>query len=149
MWNPVLVKPIRPGSERPLPTGSHSVPSLEKVFRDHAPRIYELALRLLPNRADAEEATQEVFLLLARKLATFRGQSAFPTWLYRITVTAALKYRQKRDRREGHPVPEYVAEQTAGGGSNRPAPRCEKAPPSRLLDRELHQVIETATDRLP
>src|SRR5713226_7531413 len=86
--------PVRPG---PAPT-------VEQVFRDYAPRIYNLALRMLGNEADAEDVTQDVLVQLIRKLDTFRGESAFPTWLHRITVNAALAYRRKRAFREQHHV---------------------------------------------
>src|SRR5437660_173738 len=79
-------------------------PTMEQVFRDYAPRIYTLALRMLGNEADAEDVTQDVLLQLIRKLDTFRGESAFPTWLHRVTVNAALAYRRKRASREQHHV---------------------------------------------
>src|SRR5438093_8720966 len=67
----------------------------ERVFRDYAPRVYNLARRMLGNDADAEDVTQDVLLQVVRKLDTFRGESAFPTWLHRVTVNAALAYRRK------------------------------------------------------
>src|ERR1700751_2189937 len=83
---------------------AEAVPPLEHIFRDSAPRIYALARRMLGNDADAEDVTQDVLLQLVRKLDTFRGESAFPTWLHRITVNAALAYRRKRASREQHHV---------------------------------------------
>lgn len=53
-------------------------------------RIYAQCLRFLHNAADAEDLTQEVFLLLYRKIATYRGDAAFSTWLHRVTLNAAL-----------------------------------------------------------
>src|SRR5918911_700738 len=75
-------------------------PTMEEVFRDYAPRIYHLAWRMLGNEADAEDVTQDVLLQLVRKLNTFRGESAFPTWLHRVTVNAALAHRRKRATRQ-------------------------------------------------
>src|SRR3974377_1720402 len=72
----------------------------EQVFNDYAPRVYNLARRMLGNDADAEDVTQDVLLQVLRKLDTFRGQSAFPTWLHRVTVNAALAHRRKRAVRE-------------------------------------------------
>src|SRR5580765_6011894 len=74
----------------------------EQVFRDHAPRVYNLARRMLGNDADAEDVTQDVLLQVVRKLDTFRGQSEFPTWLHRVTVNAALAHRRKRAVRDDH-----------------------------------------------
>ena len=62
----------------------------ELVFREYAPRIYNLARRMLGNDADAEDVTQDVFLQVIRKLDTFRGDSQLSTWLHRVTVNAAL-----------------------------------------------------------
>src|SRR5580765_2066154 len=72
----------------------------ELVFRGYAPRIYNLARRMLGNDADAEDVTQDVLLQVVRKLDTFRGESAFPTWLHRVTVNAALAHRRKRANRQ-------------------------------------------------
>src|SRR2546423_8857770 len=74
----------------------------DQVFRDYAPRVYNLARRMLDNDADAEDVTQDVLLQVVRKLDTFRGESAFPTWLHRVTVNAALAHRRKRATRLAH-----------------------------------------------
>src|SRR5437868_11192693 len=75
-------------------------PSAEEVFREYAPRVYNLARRMLNSDADAEDVTQDVLLQVVRKLPTFRGESAFPTWLHRVTVNAALAHRRKRNARD-------------------------------------------------
>src|SRR5438309_11166656 len=82
----------------------------EQVFREYAPRIYHLARRMLGNDADAEDVTQDVLLQVVRKLSTFRGESAFPTWLHRVTVNAALAFRRKRAVREEHRVHDPLGE---------------------------------------
>src|SRR5260370_40958649 len=89
--------------------GSPAALTPDQVFRDYAPRIYHLARRMLGNDADAEDVTQDVLLQVVRKLDTFRGESAFPTWLHRVTVNAALAHRHKRgvtqERQVAHPPP--------------------------------------------
>src|SRR6266571_7119973 len=75
-------------------------PTPEQVFREYAPRVYNLARRMLNSDADAEDVTQDVLLQVVRKLNTFRGESAFPTWLHRVTVNAALANRRKRATRQ-------------------------------------------------
>src|SRR5436309_6054560 len=72
----------------------------EQVYRDYAPRVYNLARRMLGNDADAEDVTQDVLLQVVRKLDTFRGESAFPTWLHRVTVNAALAHRRRASNRQ-------------------------------------------------
>src|SRR5262245_22674156 len=74
----------------------------EQVFLEYAPRVYNLARRMLGNDADAEDVTQDVLLQVVRKLDTFRGDSSFGTWLYRVTVRAALAHRKKRAHRQEH-----------------------------------------------
>src|SRR5713226_6785174 len=102
--------------EGPGPAQAGSPPSLEQVFKDYAPRIYNLALRMLGNEADAEDVTQDVLLQIIRKLDTFRGQSAFPTWLHRVTVNAALAHRRKRATREDRLVREPLDNFLEDGG---------------------------------
>src|SRR4029077_19949592 len=89
-------------------TGQGSTAALtpDQVFRDYAPRVYNLARRMLGNDADAEDVTQDVMLQVLRKLDTFRGDSAFPTWLHRVTVNAALAHRRKRAGRGERRVPD-------------------------------------------
>jgi RNA polymerase sigma-70 factor (ECF subfamily) len=66
-----------------------------QICENYGARIYKLARWLAFNRCDAEDITQDVFLQVVRKLATFRGESEFTTWLHRITVNAALGYRRR------------------------------------------------------
>jgi len=124
-------------------------PSAKEVFEVYAPRVYSLALRLLGNQADAEDVTQEVFVQIIRKLATFRGQSAFSTWLYRVTVNAALAFRRKRALREEHYVPDPGEDFREDGQHRRPIRRWLRAPEQLVLDQEAHQVIERAIAGLP
>src|SRR5262252_9082589 len=74
----------------------------ERVFHEYAPRVYNIARRMLGNDADAEDVTQDVLLQVVRKLDTFRGDSQISTWLHRVTVNAALAHRQKRANRQKH-----------------------------------------------
>jgi hypothetical protein len=62
----------------------------EHLYRLHSRRVYALCLRMAGNTTEAEDLTQEVFLLLLRKIHTFRGDSAFSTWLHRLTVNLVL-----------------------------------------------------------
>lgn len=75
--------------------------TLGEVFRKHGPSVYRRAYRILGNRADAEEATQEVFIRALRGAEGFLGQSQVTTWLYRITTFYCLNLlRDRRRRRE-------------------------------------------------
>jgi RNA polymerase sigma-70 factor (ECF subfamily) len=68
----------------------------EQLYRLHQGRVYGLCMRLCSDRDMAEDLTQEAFVLAWRKLATFRGDSAFGSWLYRITTNVALSYLRKQ-----------------------------------------------------
>src|SRR5579884_3281978 len=108
----------------------------EQVYRDYAPRVYNLARRMLGNDADAEDVTQDVLLQVVRKLDTFRGDAAFTTWLHRVTVNAALAARRKRARRDEGRVHDPLDAFTEDGkhaGFVRPWPRL---PENVALDRE-------------
>ena len=71
--------------------------SLSKLVSSYSERIYNLALRILRNREDAEDVLQETFLTVIQKLDTFDGRSNFFTWLYRIATNASLmKLRKKK-----------------------------------------------------
>lgn len=71
------------------------------LFQKHGPAVYRRALRLLGDAADAEEATQEVFIRVFRGLDGFDGQSQLTTWLYRITTNYCLnRIRDRKRRRE-------------------------------------------------
>src|SRR5215467_9614883 len=76
--------------------------SAEQVYHDYAPRVYNMARRMVASDIDAEDVTQDVLLQVVRKLPSFRGESAFPTWLHRVTVNAALSHRRKRAAQNEH-----------------------------------------------
>jgi len=76
-------------------TQSHQAQSFEEVLRLHHRRVYSLCLRMTGNPAEAEDLTQDVFVLVFRKLASFRGESAFTTWLHRLTVNQVLMHFRK------------------------------------------------------
>ena len=69
------------------------------VFREYAPRIYQLAYRMLGDADEAAEAVQDVFLIVHRKLGTFRGDSSMATWIYRIAINTLVSHRRKRSRK--------------------------------------------------
>jgi RNA polymerase sigma-70 factor (ECF subfamily) len=72
--------------------------ALEVLLRRHESSVFGLAYRMLGNRADALDATQDVFLRVFRKARSFKQQSAFKTWLYRLTVNACHDLGRKRAR---------------------------------------------------
>jgi RNA polymerase sigma-70 factor (ECF subfamily) len=67
-----------------------------QLYATHKRRIYSLCLRMVGNVAEAEDLTQEAFLQLHRKIATFRGDSAFSTWLHRLAINVVLMHLRKK-----------------------------------------------------
>ena len=75
------------------------------LYREHAGRVYALCLRLTGDARDAEERTQDVFVRLWDKLRSFRGESAFSSWLHRLAVNVVLNERRTTGRRELRVMP--------------------------------------------
>ncbi len=97
-FGPVLVesRPLPPLTATLSPADSQQISVL---FSQHGPRVYRRALRLLGNPADAEEATQEIFIRAFRSADGFRQQSQLTTWLYQITTNYCLNLIRDRSRR--------------------------------------------------
>ena len=74
--------------------GDHA--AFAQLYALHKRRVYSLCLRMLGNVAEAEDLTQESFLQLHRKIATFRGDSAFSTWLHRLTINVVLMHLRRK-----------------------------------------------------
>ena len=70
--------------------------AFEELYQRHHRRVYSICLRMLQNASEAEDLTQDVFIQLYRKIGSFRGDSAFTTWLHRMTVNQVLMHFRKR-----------------------------------------------------
>lgn len=150
MYDPP-VSPPPPGAPPPA-----SAATPEQVFREYAPRIYNIARRLLGNDADAEDVTSDVLLQVVRKLHTYRGDAALPTWLHRVTVNAALAHREKRANRQkretaaGSDEALEAAAADADGYTPAANPRLWQVPPDlSMLERERRELIEAGIAKLP
>jgi RNA polymerase sigma-70 factor, ECF subfamily len=100
---------------QPLPIQAHPQPSglsddvalasrgdrraFERIYRTHVDRVFSVCVRMVGDRGKAEELTQDVFVRCWEKLAQFRGESAFSTWLHRLAVNVVLNDRQAEGRR--------------------------------------------------
>jgi len=80
-------------------TGAQTLP-FEEIFQLHHRRVYTLCLRMIGNAAEAEDLTQDVFVQVFRKLGSFRGESAFTTWLHRLAVNQVLMHFRKNHVRK-------------------------------------------------
>ncbi len=70
--------------------------AFEYLYRTHCKRVYAVCLRMVGDTTEAEDLTQEAFLLVFRKIHTFRGESAFSTWLHRLVVNTVLMHLRKK-----------------------------------------------------
>jgi RNA polymerase sigma-70 factor, ECF subfamily len=70
------------------------------IFDAHKARVYSLCLGMTNNSAEAEDLTQDAFMQVFRKLSTFRGDSAFSTWLYRVAFNTVLMHFRRRSFKE-------------------------------------------------
>src|SRR5947208_6193085 len=75
------------------------VNAFASIFEQHKGKIYSVCLRMTNNAAEAEDLTQDAFIQVFRKIATFRGDSSLATWLYRIAVNTVLMYFRKKEVR--------------------------------------------------
>jgi RNA polymerase sigma-70 factor (ECF subfamily) len=116
------------------------VPTFDDVYRDHVQAVARWVARLAGPGADAEDLTQEVFLVVDRRLHEFRGDSAVATWLFRIAANVAANDRRKRARRPWWSPARLVADRAA------PAPG--ETPLDRLERRERQALFYDALDRL-
>jgi RNA polymerase sigma-70 factor (ECF subfamily) len=121
----------------------------ERVFHEYLPRVYHLARRMLGNDADAEDVTQDVLLQVVRKLDTFRGDSAFSTWLHRVTVNAALAHRRKRAAHQERHLADPLDELFEDGRHAGPVRHWSPQPEQDALDRETEGLVEKAIAELP
>jgi RNA polymerase sigma-70 factor (ECF subfamily) len=106
--------------------------AFEEIFKTYFHFVDNVALRMLNNRQDAEEVTQEVFLNIHRQLKNFRFEASLKTWIYRITLNCAINYSKKRARQ--HPPAVEYNDALAGG------------PPEihQTADREYHEKVIAA-----
>ena len=107
--------------------------AFERLYRAHVGRVHSMVRRML-NDEDADEVTQDVFVRAWQKLATYRGEAAFGTWLHRLAVNVILGRRQVLGQRRDRFLPDDTALATVSAGRSAP---------------ELSLDFENAVARLP
>lgn len=122
------------------------VNAFEQLMHAHEKTVYNLALRSLGNPQDAEDVTQEAFLKAYRSLSSFRGDSKFSVWLYRIVSNLCLDLLRARQRR---PVQSLTVEDDEGEVGELEIPD-EHFSPEKLLDRKLtREAVQRGLASLP
>src|SRR5262250_571938 len=117
--------------------------AFEFLYHLHKRRVYSLCLRMTGNTATAEDLAQEAFLQLFRKIATFRGESAFSTWLHRMSVNVVLMQLRKKG------LPVVPIEETTEGEEEGSVKKEPGAPDERLAGSLDRLQLQRAVDELP
>ncbi|CAN5597009.1 sigma-70 family RNA polymerase sigma factor [soil metagenome] len=96
-----------------------NIAAFEVIYNRYNRRTYSLCLRMTSRQTEAEDLTQEVFIQLFRKIGSFRGDSAFSTWLHRLTVNQVLMHFRRRSvKNEKTSDDGEIPEQTVVGSAN-------------------------------
>jgi RNA polymerase sigma-70 factor (ECF subfamily) len=123
--------------------------ALEAIFNRYSAKLYSVAQRILGGVADAEEVIQDVFWTAFRKAKSFRGNAQFSTWLYRLTVNAALgKIRRSKKDKEVE-YEEYLPKfQKDGHHQIRPVVDWSDTLDEKYAEQELQQLLKDMLDQL-
>lgn len=123
----------------------------EALVRQYGERVYRLAFRITGNQEDAEEVAQDALWTAARKIHTFKGESAFGSWLYRITAnTAYQKLRGRRGRDQAEISREALLPPFDETGHHvEPVEDWSGKVEEPVLRAELRAVLKATVDALP
>jgi RNA polymerase sigma-70 factor (ECF subfamily) len=118
--------------------------AFERIYQLHSRRVYALCLRMVGNTAEAEDLAQEAFLQLFRKIGTFRGESAFSTWLHRLSVNVVLMKLRKKT------LPETSLDEQIEPDDEASGPKKDIGGPDLLLTGSVDRVnLQRAIEQLP
>jgi RNA polymerase sigma-70 factor (ECF subfamily) len=118
--------------------------AFQALYDRHKRRVYSLCLRMTANTAEAEDLAQEAFLQLYRKIGTFRGESAFSTWLHRLSVNVVLMHLRKKS------LPVVSLEETTQGGNEEDTPKKDFGADDVALAGSIDRLqLQRAVDSLP
>ncbi|MCH7519152.1 MAG: sigma-70 family RNA polymerase sigma factor [Candidatus Dadabacteria bacterium] len=130
-------------------TGDES--AFDGIVSRYADKIYGFALRITRNSSDAEEVFQEVFLTLTKKLDTFRGESKFSSWLYRVTVNASYMYLRSQKKYESNiSLENYYPYDEKGTLMGRVMEKDWSSRPDIIIfSKEALEIIDKSINELP
>jgi len=122
----------------------------EHLVETYGDRVYRLALRITGSNEDAEEAAQDALWTAARKISTFKGESAFGSWLYRIAANAAYqKLRARKSKAHEIAIDDVLPTFDDDGRHFEPMADWSDRVDEQALQGELRRVLGDAIDRLP
>jgi len=124
--------------------------AMEQLVETYANRVYRLTIRITGSREDAEEATQDALWTAGRKIDTFKGESAFGSWLYRIAANAAyMKLRRRKAKAREIAIEEVLPALDDGGLHFEPMDDWSPRVDDQALTGELREILDTAIAELP
>ena len=122
----------------------------EMLVDAYGDRVYRLALRITGSREDAEEAAQDALWTISRKIDTFKGDSAFGSWLYRVAANAAYqKIRSRKNRAREIALDDVLPSVDGDGRHWEPMDDWSRRVDERAMQNELRHVLEDAIAALP
>jgi RNA polymerase sigma-70 factor (ECF subfamily) len=122
----------------------------EALVDRYADRVYRLAVRITGSNEDAEEVTQDALWTVVRKIHSFKGDSAFGSWVYRITANAAyMKLRARKAKGREIALDDVVPSLDGDGAHFEPMDDWSRRVDERALQGELREVLESAIAELP
>jgi RNA polymerase sigma-70 factor (ECF subfamily) len=122
----------------------------ERLVERYGDRVYRLAMRITGLREDAEEAAQDALWTVARKVNMFKGESAFGSWIYRITANAAYQKLRTRRQKSAEIALDDVLPSLDGDGRHfEPMDDWSSRVDENALQGELRDVLQRAIDGLP
>jgi RNA polymerase sigma-70 factor (ECF subfamily) len=83
------------------------IAAFDELMRAHEDRVFAICLRMMRNRDEALDATQDVFLTVFRKADRYKEQAAFSTWLYRVSINTCYDHLRRRQRKRTESMPDY------------------------------------------
>jgi len=129
---------------------SEAPDAAERLVERFGDRVYRLAMRITGSREDAEEAAQDALWTAARKIGMFKGESAFGSWIYRITANAAYQKLRTRRQKSAEIAMDDVLPALDGDGRHfEPMDDWSNRVDEQALQGELRRVLQQAIDGLP
>jgi RNA polymerase sigma-70 factor, ECF subfamily len=129
---------------------AQSEEAFNEIVNRYGDKIYRTALRITHNPIDAEDVLQEVFITLIEKLDTFRGESKFSTWLYRVAANASfMRLRDEKKYKNELSLEKCVSYDEDGVLKGVEIKDWSDRPDEVLLSKEAMEVIERALNELP
>jgi RNA polymerase sigma-70 factor (ECF subfamily) len=115
--------------------------AFERLYRAHTQRVFSICLRMVNDRAQAEELTQDVFVRVWQKLPTYRGDSAVSTWLHRVAVNVVLTQRKSDSAKKNRSVDDEAAIDSAAARPAHVGDRLDLDAAIATLPRGARQVF--------